>query len=75
MIVFVVGFGTLLLFMTQRFEDTINRQFPDVDCDVLTRSYFGEKMLEHYALLEYHNMEVIGITRETLLQLSTSNLQ
>jgi hypothetical protein len=85
-IALVVSLGVGLLFMTQKLKDTMNRQFPEVDCDVLTKSYFGQDMLEHYALLEYHNMREVsggyesgefvgGIPRETLLKLSTSNLQ
>lgn len=38
-------------------------------------AYYSEHWLEHFALVEWYNIREQGINRNTILKLSTSNLQ
>ncbi|CAI2370761.1 unnamed protein product [Moneuplotes crassus] len=72
-IVMVIGFS--LLFLTQQTKDLLRRSYPEVDCELLAESYSSESMLLRFAVSEWYNIDEQGISRESILKLSTSNLQ
>ena len=73
MLIIIISLGAFLLFYIRR-KNSFSRHYPIVDCDLLTQIYSSPKVLENYALMEYHNINMIGMTRKALLQSSTSNL-
>lgn len=75
-ILVIAGIGAFILIKLEHFKERLHLQFPEVECEVLTETYpEDQELLKEYAILEYHNMNELGMTDEALLELSTSNLQ
>ncbi|CAI2370510.1 unnamed protein product [Moneuplotes crassus] len=72
-IVMVIGFTLLLI--TQQTKGLLNRSYPEIDCELLSESYASKAMLLKFAVTEWYNIHDQGISRESILKLSTSNLQ
>ena len=74
LIVMLVGFA--LLFSTQTTKDFLHRSYPEVDWELLMENYnHNEQLLLNFAFAEWNNIQEQGISRNSILKLSTSNLQ
>jgi hypothetical protein len=72
----VLLIGWTLLYSTQRARDLLFRSYPAVDCELLMGSNYSNSLMKRFALIEWYNIKKEdGMTREIILQRSTSNLQ
>lgn len=65
----------LVLFITQKVASKYRREYPEVDCEDLKADLLDEAMLEKYALTEWYHWQKSDGSEESVLKLTTSNLQ
>lgn len=71
--VILIGFG--LLYITEENKETMHAKYPPVDCKIVKMEAGTEENLLQFAEMEWKNIYKHGLHRDTIKELSTSNLQ
>lgn len=64
-----------LLFYIQKLASKYRREYPEVDCEEVEKDVVDKEMLKQYALTEWFHWQRNDGTEESVLMLTTANLQ
>lgn len=70
-LVFFIG----ILFYTQKLASKLRREYPEIDCNEVKGDLVGENMLKRFAMTEWFHWQENDGSEESVLKLTTSNLQ
>jgi hypothetical protein len=75
LLILVLAFFVSVLFYTQKVFSRLRREYPEVDCDDVNEGLVGTDMLKKFAMTEWFHWQGNDGSKETMLKLTTSNLQ
>lgn len=74
-LILILAIFITILFYTQKVNSRLRREYPEVDCDEVKEDLVGDSMLKQFARIEWFHWQQNDGTEESVLKLSTSNLQ